>query len=535
MAAYAKKSEGSSGGDSSDGGGGSNGSDDSSSGDGGGSSDEGGGVSSGGSNDNGGSGSTGGDNSLKTEEPNPPPPPPIEAPPPTVEPPPPETCVQGSIAPECSGSGGLPPTPPPGSMDCSTSPSDPSCNTPSGPIDCNSNSNDPSCGTPTPVDCKTNPDDPSCTTTPPPTVDCKANPSDASCTTPPIDCKTTPNDPSCKPDCTKNPDDASCKVDCQANPNDPSCPSTPPCQSAVIGISCPPVDCTKTPNDPSCPPPPICKPDENIVNGKCEKVTCSTGEHYDPAQKKCISDKPPCPAVQKVAGGGSSSDDCKPCPGIEGGAAKMCPVPVCKTGEHRDPSTNKCVPDNCRKNEHYDSKLNKCVPNPPCKNGEYDPVQNKCVQCPTGTKLLDGRCQEVINITIVVHKVVKNSFSTSKPTFLLLLDTAQLCQLAGDTQCVAKQNQFDTLNLVTKLDSTGETWSITGQVENRVSKIQRNVQVVAYFYDSKGDSIGGPYKGIVNPTSLKSLQLGAFSMKPSTYIMKGTPSFIRLEYQSTTS
>jgi hypothetical protein len=61
----------------------------------------------------------------------------------------------------------------------------------------------------------------------------------------------------------------------------------------------------------------------------------------------------------------------------------------------------------------------------------------------------------------------------------------------------------DNLNLVTKLDSVAKTWTITGQVENRVSKIQRNVQVVAYFYDSKGNSVGGPYKGIVNPTVLK--------------------------------
>ena len=72
---------------------------------------------------------------------------------------------------------------------------------------------------------------------------------------------------------------------------------------------------------------------------------------------------------------------------------------------------------------------------------------------------------------------------------MLLLDTAQLCQLAGDTQCVAKQNQFDTLNFV-KANSTGKTWTITGQVENRAtSKIQRNVQVVAYFYDIKGNSV----------------------------------------------
>jgi hypothetical protein len=40
---------------------------------------------------------------------------------------------------------------------------------------------------------------------------------------------------------------------------------------------------------------------------------------------------------------------------------------------------------------------------------------------------------------------------------------------------------------------------------------------------------------MINPTVLKSHQLAAFSMKPSMSIMKGTPSFIRLEYQSTTS
>jgi hypothetical protein len=255
-----------------------------------------------------------------------------------------------------------------------------------------------------------------------------------------------------------------------------------------------------------------------IIALKCEKITCPTGEHYDPVQKKCISDKPTCPKVQGVSGG-SSSDDCQPCPGPEKGIAKLCPPHSCPPGQHFDP------------------KLNKCVPNPPCKKDErYDAVHNKCVPiCPTGTELLKGKCQEIINITIVVHKVVKNSFSTNQPTFLLLLDTAQLCQLAGDTQCVAKQNQFDTLNLVTKLDPTTKTWTITGQVENRVSKTQNNVQVTAYFYDSKGNSVGGPYKGIVNPTVLKSLQLGAFSMKPSMSIMKGTPSFIRLEYRNTGS
>jgi hypothetical protein len=214
---------------------------------------------------------------------------------------------------------------------------------------------------------------------------------------------------------------------------------------------------------------------------------------------------------------------------------KCFPITTCPKGQRYDTNLKKCIPDNCPKDQRFDSNLNKCVPNPICKTGEYyDLVQNKCVPCPTGTELLNGKCQQIINIRIVVHTVVKNSLSTNNPTFLLLLDTAQLCQLAGDTQCVAKQNQFNTLNLVTKLDSIGKTWSITGQVENMVSKMQRNVQVIGYFYDSKGNNVGGPYEGTVNPTVLKSLQLGAFSMKPSTSIMKGTPSFIRLEYQSTT-
>src|SRR5919202_5545915 len=124
-----------------------------------------------------------------------------------------------------------------------------------------------------------------------------------------------------------------------------------------------------------------------------------------------------------------------------------------------------------------------------------------------------------------------------QPTFLLLLDTAQLCQIAGDTQCVAKQNQFKTLNLVTKLDAatttTGKTWTITGQAENTGTKTQTNVQVIAHLYDSKGNNVGGPYKGTVNPTALKSFQSGAFNIKASASAMKGTPSFVILEYQST--
>jgi hypothetical protein len=136
---------------------------------------------------------------------------------------------------------------------------------------------------------------------------------------------------------------------------------------------------------------------------------------------------------------------------------------------------------------------------------------------------------------IIVNNVVTAPSQGKQPTYLLLLDTAQLCLLAADTQCVAKQNEFKTLNLVTKLDSTAKTWTITGQAENIAAgtKTQRNVQVIAYFYDSKGNNVGGGlYQGAVNPSVLKSLQSGVFNFKASTSIMKGTPSFFRLEYQA---
>jgi hypothetical protein len=138
---------------------------------------------------------------------------------------------------------------------------------------------------------------------------------------------------------------------------------------------------------------------------------------------------------------------------------------------------------------------------------------------------------------VIVNNIVTAPSQGKQPTFLLLLDTAQLCQLAGDIQCVAKQNQFTTLNLITKLDSTGKTWTITGQAKNIAAetKTQRNVQVTAYFYDSKGNNVGGgsSYQGAVNPSVLKSLQSGAFNFKASTSVMKGTPSFLRVEYETT--
>jgi hypothetical protein len=126
----------------------------------------------------------------------------------------------------------------------------------------------------------------------------------------------------------------------------------------------------------------------------------------------------------------------------------------------------------------------------------------------------------------VVHKPATSS--------LLLLDTAQICQIAGDVQCVAKQSQFKTLNLVTKLDAAGKNWIISGQAENiaAAGKVQSNVQAIAHFYDAKGNNVGGLQLVAVTPGVLKTLQSGVFNIQASTSLMSCTPAFLRLEFKS---
>jgi hypothetical protein len=157
-----------------------------------------------------------------------------------------------------------------------------------------------------------------------------------------------------------------------------------------------------------------------------------------------------------------------------------------------------------------------------------------------GTTIIIKNKAVAISKTTINNKVtnVFKSFTTAllagkQPSFLLLLNTAQLCQLAGDKQCVTEQNQFNTLNLVTSL--SGGSRTVNGQVENRASSEQKNVQIIAHFYDSKGNNVGGLATAKVSPTSLKHLQLGVFNIKASTSKMSGPASFVRLEYSSSSS
>jgi hypothetical protein len=143
------------------------------------------------------------------------------------------------------------------------------------------------------------------------------------------------------------------------------------------------------------------------------------------------------------------------------------------------------------------------------------------------------------NIEITVRNFILTHFQgimkgQKTPTFLLLIDTAQVCGIAGDTACVATQNQFKTFNLVTKLDATGKMWLISGQVQNvakpTAGKTLSNVQVISRFYDINGNNVGGLQQVPVSPTMLESFQSGVFNIKAPKSAMSGTPSFVRLEY-----
>jgi hypothetical protein len=140
----------------------------------------------------------------------------------------------------------------------------------------------------------------------------------------------------------------------------------------------------------------------------------------------------------------NEDDNCvpdKPCPkGFEehkdDETGRCFLITTCPPSEHFDPRINKCVPDviTCPKGQHYDANLKKCILDCP-KDQHFDPKLNKCVpDCPPGFHLENKVCTKtIIKHVTTVETVVRNFVTSNQPTFLLLLDTAQLCQLAGAT------------------------------------------------------------------------------------------------------
>jgi hypothetical protein len=324
-------------------------------------------------------------------------------------------------------------------------------------------------------------------------------------------------------------------------------------------------------------------------------VTCPSGQHLNNLSK-CIPDKKcpdgsipikdkKCPPLlqQPKQPQQPSVGDCKLHPD-----ELSCPQPKKPTQpNHPDddclfkPNLNKCNPDqngNCPSGFSLNGR-EQCIPDKACPSGftrhnddetrtcypvikeqqqQQTPPQSQPQQQPT-TAVVVIKQPVIVKTrveTTVKNFITKNIFSSSgttitanngtfttqqqhhnQPTSLLLLDSAQICQLAGDLQCVSQQNLFKTLNLVTYPDSSGKYWIITGQAENVdiLRKALTNVQLVAHFYDSKGNNIGGLQQVDVTPGTLKPLQTGVFNIKANTFSMNGTPAFMRLEFLSSYS
>ena len=127
------------------------------------------------------------------------------------------------------------------------------------------------------------------------------------------------------------------------------------------------------------------------------------------------------------------------------------------------------------------------------------------------------------------------SNSNSPATYLLLLDSKQLCLIAGDTQCVAQQDRFMTSSLTTIYDSTSKSWTITGTVKDVSPDDLSNIHVTALFYDGKGNTVGNnAITSIISPNKLQSFEDGVFSFTVSVKndLNGKNPVFIVLNYSN---
>jgi hypothetical protein len=141
-------------------------------------------------------------------------------------------------------------------------------------------------------------------------------------------------------------------------------------------------------------------------------------------------------------------------------------------------------------------------------------------------------------LSTVTTKTIKNFFtenviqrqSGKTPSFLLLLDTKQICHIAKDFKCELQQNKFNTIDLTTNPDGKGN-WVISGKVQNVVKNTLNNIKATATFYDAQGNNIGAYTQGSVTPSKVNSQQYGVFNLKAMKSTMSGNPVFLRIEYQ----
>ena len=120
--------------------------------------------------------------------------------------------------------------------------------------------------------------------------------------------------------------------------------------------------------------------------------------------------------------------------------------------------------------------------------------------------------------------------SGKAPSFLLLLDTKQVCHVAKDLQCNLQQNRFNTMDLNTNRDVQGN-WLISGKVQNVAKNPLGNIKVTVTFYDALGNNIGSYKQGTVTPAKVASQQYGVFNLKAIKPANNWNPVFLTLAYQ----
>ena len=366
----------------------------------------------------------------------------------------------------------------------------------------------PTTGTPPVVECSHPPCSPA--PNPPPPVDCKTNPSEPSCTSKPL---TIPSI-----DCTKKPEDPSCKTSSSPKP----CPDG----SKPVDGKCPTEPQPKT----------TCPSDSKLVNGKC---LCSDGSV--PVNDKCLRlfTPPPtkCPNGSVPDANGKCSKTFSSRGDFDAGI-KEGSRDAFNDGYHgNDFFLTKCQQndssDFCRgyregyTQSAYENGVNHSTPQSNCEHFDT------CIppQCPTGFKLVNGKCEQTIIRNIIIRESQQQQ-KQSKPNTLIQLDSEQVCRELGDKACISSLHNFKLLFIHAFKDSEGN-WVVSGEVQNISPKTINQLETIVHFYDSDGNIVGLK-QAFTTPSKLISLQTATFNIKVSPSEQTGTPKYFRISFEFVT-
>jgi hypothetical protein len=143
--------------------------------------------------------------------------------------------------------------------------------------------------------------------------------------------------------------------------------------------------------------------------------------------------------------------------------------------------------------------------------------------------------------TVVTPNIFANNLLLSSntgiiiPKTLLLLDSRQLLDLAGDTNNAAIQTLFCTTSIKSTYSEQTRTWFITGTVQN-INTIDNNaipnMHLTAAFYDINGNHVATIPNIAVTPDTLAHDQEGRFTFSAAldTDLSGIMPTFITIGY-----